>query len=233
MFKQFATGGLAEGFPRHGLAEAAVARSGHLDALVALEEIGSRRSFARAAEIYAEGDPSDCWYKVVSGTVRISKLLADGRRHIAEFSLAGDCFGIDNAEERVYSAEAVGEVIAMRYPRRATERLIDANPQMARHLCVMTLRDLAHAQTRMLLLGRMTASERVANFLLEMSERRDTRRAVDLPMSRNDIADYLGLTIETVCRVLSAFKRAGAIAIPNPHRIELRDRRALEVVGDA
>jgi CRP-like cAMP-binding protein len=85
----------------------------------------------------------------------------------------------------------------------------------------------------MLLLGRMTASERVANFLLEMSERRDARRTFDLPMSRNDIADYLGLTIETVCRVLSAFKRDGAIAIPSPHRIELRDRGALEAVGEA
>ena len=79
----------------------------------------------------------------------------------------------------------------------------------------------------------MTASERVAAFLLEMFERRDRRKALDLPMSRNDIADYLGLTIETVCRVLSIFKRSGAIAIPNPHRIELLDRTALEAMGDA
>jgi CRP/FNR family nitrogen fixation transcriptional regulator len=97
----------------------------------------------------------------------------------------------------------------------------------------MTLRNLAHAQTRTLLLGRMTAPERVANFLLELTERRDVQRALDVPMSRNDIADYLGLTIETVCRVLSAFKRDGVIAIPNPHRIELCDRDALEAVGDA
>ena len=97
----------------------------------------------------------------------------------------------------------------------------------------MTLRDLANAQTRMLLLGRMTAAERVASFLLEISERRDARRAIDLTMSRNDIADYLGLTIETVCRVLSMFKRDGMIAIPNPHRIEVRDRAMLEAVGDA
>ena len=236
MFKQFGQFGAAtfsEGLGRSGPRGAAVAQSGQLDALVALERIGSRRSFARDEEIYPEGAPSDGWYQVVSGTVRISKLLADGRRHIAEFCFGGDCFGFDNESERVFSAEAVGEVIVMRYPRRATERVIDDNPQLARHLCDMTLRDLAHAQTRMLLLGRMTAPERVASFLLEMSERRDTRRVVDLPMSRNDIADYLGLTIETVCRVLSAFKRAGAIAIPTPHRIELRDRSALEAVGDA
>jgi len=95
------------------------------------------------------------------------------------------------------------------------------------------LRDLAHAQTRMLLLGRMTAPERVASFLLEVFERRDAGRAIDLPMSRTDIADYLGLTIETVCRVLSAFKRDGVIVIPNAHRIELRDRSALEAIVEA
>ena len=232
-FDQFGANGLTDASRPFGPDGTAIAQSGQLDALVALERIGSRRSFARDEEIYAEGDPSDGWYKVVSGTVRISKLLADGRRHIAEFCFGGDCFGFENISERVFSAEAVGEVIVMRYPRRATERLIDENPLLARRLCDMTLRDLAHAQIRMLLLGRMTAPERVASFLLEMSERRDTRRVVDLPMSRNDIADYLGLTIETVCRVLSAFKRAGSVAIPNPHRIELRDRGALEAVGEA
>lgn len=232
-FDQFGATGLSDAPRRSGLDGAAIAQSGQLDALVALERIGSRRSFARDEEIYAEGEPSDGWYKVISGTVRISKLLADGRRHIAEFCFGGDCFGLDNVAERVFSAEAVGDVIVMRFPRRATERLIDQNPQLARRLCDMTLRDLAHAQTRMLLLGRMTAPERVASFLLEMSERRDTRRVVELPMSRNDIADYLGLTIETVCRVLSAFKRAGSVAIPNPHRIELHDRGALETVGEA
>ena len=123
--------------------------------------------------------------------------------------------------------------MVMRFPRAATDRLIDNNPQLARRLCEMALRDLAHAQTRMLLLGRMTAPERVASFLLEVFDRRDAGRSVELPMSRTDIADYLGLTIETVCRVLSAFKRDGVIAIPDAHRIELRDRAALEVLGEA
>ena len=97
----------------------------------------------------------------------------------------------------------------------------------------MTLRDLANAQIRMLMLGRMSAPERVATFLLDMFERRNATRALDLPMSRKDIADYLGLTVETVCRVMSAFKRHGAIGIPTPHRIELRDRAALAVIGEA
>jgi CRP-like cAMP-binding protein len=104
------------------LAGTPIARSGALDALVALERNGSRRTFARDEEVYGEGDPGDCWYKVVAGTVRITKLLVDGRRHIAEFCFSGDCFGFDNTPERVYAAEAVGEVVVMRFPRRATER---------------------------------------------------------------------------------------------------------------
>ena len=228
MFKQF---GAAE-FDRPGSASA-IEQAGALDALVALERIGTRRSFTRDDEIYAEGDISDSWYRVVSGAVRICKLLPDGRRHIAEFCFAGDCFGLDTGKERGFSAEAIGDVVLVRYSVRATERLIDETPQLARRLRDMTLRDLAQAQSHMLLLGRMTAPERVASFLLELSERRDARRALDLPMSRVDIADYLGLTIETVCRTLSAYKRAGTIAIPTPHRIELRDRAALAAACEA
>jgi CRP/FNR family nitrogen fixation transcriptional regulator len=228
MFKQF---GAAE-FDRPGSASA-IAQAGALDALVALERIGTRCSFTRDNEIYAESDISDSWYRVVSGAVRICKLLPDGRRHIAEFCFAGDCFGLDTVGERGFSAEAIGDVVLVRYSVRATERLIDETPQLARRLRDMTLRDLSHAQNHMLLLGRMTAPERVASFLLELSERRETRRALDLPMSRIDIADYLGLTIETVCRTLSAYKRAGTIAIPTPHRIELRDRAALAAACEA
>jgi CRP/FNR family nitrogen fixation transcriptional regulator len=233
MFKQFGVDGVTDVFNRPHAAGVAVAQSGQLDELVALEQIGARRSFGRDEEIYAEGDRSDCWFKVVLGTVRICKLMADGRRHIAEFFYAGDCFGLDGVGERTFSAEAVGDVTVMRYPRAETERLLYKRPELAGRMCNMTLRNLAHAQTRMLLLGRMTAAERVATFLLELAERRDVQRALDVPMSRNDIADYLGLTIETVCRVLSAFKRDGAIAIPAPHRIELCDRDALEAVGEA
>ena len=233
MFVQFSGSGYGDTLDRSGATAGAMARSGQLDALLAFERIGGRRSFERNEEIFAEGDAADCWYKVVSGTVRLCKLLADGRRHIAEFYFAGDCFGLDNLPERLFSAEAVCDVIVMRYPRRATERLIDESPKLSRNLRDMTLRDLANAQIRMLLLGRMSAPERVATFLLDMFDRRDATRALDLPMSRNDIADYLGLTIETVCRVLSAFKRDGAIGIPNPHRIEMRDRAALAAIGEA
>ena len=229
MFKQFGP----DGSKQLGQAGATIIGSGALEALIALERIGSRRSYKRDEEIYAEGDISDSWFRMVTGTVRVCKLLPDGRRHIAEFCFTGDCFGLGGGGARTFSAEGVGDVVVMRYPLRATERALDETPQIARRICEMTLRDLAHAQHRMLLLGRMTATERVASFLLEMSERRDTERALQLPMSRIDIADYLGLTIETVCRTLSAFKRAGVIAIPNAHRIELKDRDALAAACEA
>jgi CRP/FNR family nitrogen fixation transcriptional regulator len=233
MYRQFGNADYRDGFAGLEHDSLAIAQSGQLDALVALERIGTRLDFARNDEVYAECDTADCWYKVVSGTVRVCKLLADGRRHVAEFCFSGDCFGIDDNGQRLYSAEALDDVIVMRFRRQATEQLVDENPALARLLRDAMLRDLANVHGRTLLLGRMTAPERVAAFLLEMFERRDRTKALDLSMSRNDIADYLGLTIETVCRTLSAFKRDGVIAIPNPHRIELLDRDALEGLVEA
>jgi CRP/FNR family transcriptional regulator, nitrogen fixation regulation protein len=232
MYRQVGNSGHWNGRAASAHNGAGITQSGQLDALVALERIGTRLNFPRNAEIYAEGGDADFWYKVVAGTVRICKLLADGRRHIAEFCFGGDCFGIDSASERMYSAEAVDDVIVMRYRRSATEQLVDQNPAVARLLRDTMLRGLGSAQGRTLMLGRMTAPERVAAFLLEMFERRDRTKVLELPMSRNDIADYLGLTIETVCRILSALKRDETIAIPNPHRIELLDRSALEAIGE-
>ena len=232
MIKQFGNRGLVERF--HSLpTAAALANSGQLDALIALEQIGTRRTFAHGAEIYAQGGHADCWFKVISGTVRLCKLMADGRRHIAEFFHVGDCFGLDGADERFCAAEAVEDVTVMRFPKDATERLVAARPELAMRLCNLTLRNLSHAQTRMMLLGRMTVVERVASFLLELAERRDVRRFLDLPMTRTDIGDYLGLTTETVCRALTTFKRDGVIAIPSTHRIEICDREALEALTEA
>jgi CRP/FNR family transcriptional regulator, nitrogen fixation regulation protein len=208
-------------------AGAAIARSGEFDALLALEQIGTRRSFFRNQEIFAEGDSADCWFKVISGAVRICKWMADGRRHILDFCFVGDCFGLSDARIRAATAEAVEDLIVMCYPQRAADRLLDETPRLAREMYDRTLRELAQAQTRMLLLGRMTASERVASFLLEIADRCDTPLSLDVPMLRSDVADYLGLTIETVCRTLSAFKHDGIIAVPTPQRIELRNRDAL------
>ncbi|HUC11839.1 MAG TPA: helix-turn-helix domain-containing protein [Stellaceae bacterium] len=116
--------------------------------------------------------------------------------------------------------------------RAATERLIEENPALARHLREEMLKSLDAAQHRLLLLGRMSAAERVAAFLVQLAERDDARRPIDLPMARSDIADHLGLTVETVCRVLSDFKRRCLIAARNAHRIELLDRDALAAIAE-
>jgi len=208
-----------------------VARSGQLETLIALQRIGTRLLLSRNQEIYAQGQDGGFWCEVVVGAVRITRLRSDGRRHIAEFCFAGDAFGLDRAAEREFSAEAVVDAIVMRYPRAATERLIDGNPAVARFLRDATLKSLAAAQSRLALLGRMTASERVASFLLELSERSDDRSHVELPMCRCDIADYLGLTAETVCRELSDLRRREVIDVC-PHSVTLLDRLALEAIGE-
>lgn len=231
MYRQLATPRSELGQGGWNRAVPDVARSGQLDQLIALEEIGIRLHFSRIHEIYGQGEGCGFWYKVVSGTVRVCKLLADGRRQIVEFCFSGDSFGLERGGERSFSAEALSDVILMRYSRTATERLNDENPAVARRLHDMTLKSLAAAQDRLLLLGRMTACERVASFLLELSERNDGEQRVELPMSRCDIGDYLGLTIETVCRVLSDLKRRGVIAV-HSHHIELLDRPALEAIAE-
>jgi CRP/FNR family nitrogen fixation transcriptional regulator len=207
MYRQFGNSAYHSGFAGQAHDHPSVAKSGQLDALVALERIGTRLSFGRNEEIYGEGDEAECWYKVISGTVRICKLLADGRRHIAEFCFSGDWFGIDNTSERIYAAEAVDDAIVMRFRRGPTELLIDQNPMVARLLCDAMVRDLTSAHSRTLLLGRMTAPERVAAFLLEMFERRQGTKSLDLPMSRIESPitwDSRSKQYAALCRRLSA-----------------------------
>jgi len=121
-----------------GLSIPDIARSGQLDALIAVEAIATRLRFLRNQEIYSQGEGDGSWYKVISGTVRISKRRTDGRRHIAEFCFSGDGFGLESAAERSFSAEAVGDVSVMRYPRAATERLTEETPAVARLDCCVT-----------------------------------------------------------------------------------------------
>ena len=232
MLMQAHSSAVSKMLERYRASSSAIPRPGQLDALAALDQIGTRRCFHAGNEIYADGDLADCWYRVVSGTVRICKLLADGRRQIAQFCFAGDCFGLPTVGARIVSAEAIDAVVVLRYPQRAADQLIDENPRLARELYARTLRELVDAHRRALLLGRMAASERVASFLVEISQRQDGSHMVDLPMTRTDIADYLGLTLETVCRELSAFKRDGIIATAGsrPDRIELRDHEIIRAL---
>jgi CRP/FNR family nitrogen fixation transcriptional regulator len=221
---------LASAQPRAD-AIAPIARSGRLDEMLALERIGTRLVFSRNQEIFREGERAEYCYKIVSGAVRVCKILADGRRHIASFHFAEDFFGFEGLDERHHTAEAIDEVVLIRYTRASVDRLAEQQPAFGRRLRDMAFANLAEAHGRMLCLGRKTAQERVASFLIEMADRVADREPIELPMTRGDVADYLGLTLETVSRILSAFKRLGAIALPNAHSIDLLDREALENIG--
>lgn len=207
------------------------ATEGSSETLASLQQqLGVKQHFKRAAEIYAEGSQSKHWYQVEAGVVRSVILFADGQRHIANFNFAGDYFGLEFGNRRKFSAEAVTDCVLYRYPRRTIEQLISELPQVARQLWNLSLKDLAQAQSRATVLGRMNATMRVASFLLELSERQGSATLLDLPMSRTDIADYLGLTIETTCRVLTRLAEVRLIGIPDPHHIQIIDTRALGTI---
>ncbi len=183
------------------------------------------------ATVFCEGDRADNVYEVASGMLRLYKALPDGRRQITGFLSAGGLLGLSHNDLYLYTAEAITEVNLRRYPRARFERLVDEVPGLARRLLTATSDELRAAQDQMLLLGRKTAMEKIASFLLMMDDlHRDGGDAdiVRLPMRRNDVADYLGLTIETVSRTLAKLKRDRTIALPTHDSIDLCDRDRLE-----
>jgi CRP/FNR family nitrogen fixation transcriptional regulator len=190
------------------------------------EMIGASMSFARNAEIYGENEPAEYLYKLVSGSVRTSKILNDGRRQIGAFYLPGDTFGLEVGSEHALAAEAITDAKVIVVKRSAVEALAARDSEVARQLRAVTGRELQRMQHHTLLLIR-SAKERVAGFLLEMAARVKCNDEIELPMSRQDIADYLGLTIETVSRTLRVLENSAAIALPNSRRIVLRNHRAL------
>ena len=191
------------------------------------KSLGSRRVLAKDEELFGEGDRAAFFYKVVSGAVRTSKLLSDGRRQIDAFHLPGDLFGIEAGEEHRFSAEAVGDAVVVAYRRCSLESLATSDPALAGQIVSAMMRALERAQDHMLLLGRKSAMEKIATFLLDLSARLEEDQ-VDLPMSRTDIADHLGLTIETVSRSLTQLERQRVIALPAHRRsIVLCDKAAL------
>ena len=196
-----------------------------------LELTGAVMPFDRNAEIYGENEPADYVYKVVSGAVRTYKVLNDGRRQVDAFYLPGDIFGLELGDEHSCSAEAITDTTVLLVKRTIVLAVADRNHQVARCLWSHTARDLLRAQHHTLLLIK-SAQERVAAFLLEMAERLAAGAAVELPMSRQDIADYLGLTIETVSRTLSQLEGSATIALPASRRIVLRNRSALNRLND-
>jgi CRP/FNR family nitrogen fixation transcriptional regulator len=170
------------------------------------EIILSEFKYCRGAEIFGEAEPAEYVYQVIDGAVRSYKLLSDGRRQIGAFHLAGDIFGLENGGAHRFTAEAIIDTTVRLAKRVSLAHVAESNTTVARDLLNMTATSLKHAEDHMLLLGRKTSLERVAAFLLEMDQRLTAAGVMALPMSRRDIADYLGLTLETVSRALSTLE---------------------------
>jgi CRP/FNR family transcriptional regulator, nitrogen fixation regulation protein len=193
---------------------------------LSVAQMGAPMPFARDTEIYGEGESADYIYQVVSGAVRTYKILNDGRRQIGAFYLPGDMFGLEMGEEHDLSAEAVCDCTIAVIKRSSLTNLAKDDGSITQALWTLTARELQRAQKHVLLLVR-SAQERVASFLLEMADRTAGAGSVVLPMSRRDIADYLGLTIETVSRSLSALEDQSAIALSGARRVQLTNVREL------
>jgi CRP/FNR family nitrogen fixation transcriptional regulator len=168
---------------------------------------------------------------VVSGAVRTYKLLNDGRRQIGAFHLPGDLFGFQSSTTHKLTAEAVTDTVVLVFKRRTVEHFASRDVDVAKQLWSLTAGDLDRAMERLLLLGRKTAAEKVATFLLEMDQRMHPTGAISLPMTRRDIADYLGLTLETVSRTISQLQAEGTLVLSSARQITVQRRSKLRELG--
>jgi CRP-like cAMP-binding protein len=199
-----------------GIRQAMVRRARQFDALTPLTSI-SRCS--RGQQVCCQGEPADRWFWIITGTARRSVIRCDGRRQIVDLLLPGDCFGFTNGDEYGDTVEAIArETYVARCVRRDAEAAAECDPQLAREIRRATFEALWRLQSQLMIVGRVTAIEKVGAFLLEMCARvssRSTDRVV-LPISRYDIADYLGLSVETVSRSLTHLKQQRAIKLFGP-----------------
>jgi CRP-like cAMP-binding protein len=199
--------------------------------LEGLDSVGLAKFYHRGDIIYAPDDRAEYWYGVVCGMARKCALTADGRRQIVDFLLPGDLFGLITRHEHRFTAEAVTDNTAVaRYPRREIERLADFDPRIGRCIREAAFDSISRSQVRIVILGRMSAIEKVGAFLIEMAERTGDGpiKGVALSMSRYDIGDYLGLAAETVSRILSDLRQSGAIRLEGTHRVIIVNRQALD-----
>lgn len=182
--------------------------------------------FVQDSGIYEEGDDATCFYKIVSGVVRTCRFSSDGRRHIDAFYKAGDIFGFELGAEHRFSAEAVTDCTVMPCRRRGMEEAAVRDGAAVLELYTYAMRQLDRARAHSQLLGRCSAMQKLGIFLLEISAGRGGE--IELPMTRQDIADYLGLTIETVSRTLAQLEKTHVIRLRAARKIEVRNRTALE-----
>lgn len=194
---------------------------------------GTRMRFGRNAEIFGEGESAEYVYRVVSGAVRTIRFTSEGRRQILAFHLPGDLFGMEAGKTHTLSAEAVADAEIVLVRRTVVDSAAAQDANAARAVIGLLQQHLQSAQEHALVLGRKGAGERVAAFLLQLGERVAAVGEIDLPMSRADIADFLGLTIETVSRAFTQMERDRTIALPSSRHVVLRDRSALQMLQAA
>ena len=188
--------------------------------------MGAPMRFARNIEIYGEDEPAEYLYQVISGAVRCYRMLDDGRRQICAFYLPGDVFGVEAGDVHLSSAEAICDAQILVIKRSAVMARAEYEKDLAKQLWTLTARELRRVQEHSLVLIK-SAEERVAGFLLEMAGRKLSPGVIELPMSRQDIADYLGLTIETVSRTFTQLAQSRTIALESSRRVVFRNRAAL------
>lgn len=206
---------------------------------VDLDRLGAlahEAAFAPGEALIREGDPADGVFNITAGSVRVYRLLPDGRRQITGFLFAGDFLGLGREETHVFTAEAMEPVRTCRFRKSEYDALIAEVPKLERALFQCTTHELAAAQNQLLLLGRKTARERIASFLLDLPSHDPMREArpghVRLPMTRTEIADYLGLTIETVSRELTKLKTAGVVRLLTVHELRIEQPETLRRIAE-
>lgn len=201
-----------------------------------LGEVMETIALSAGDHLVDEGEPAQHVFNVTEGTLKIFKLMPDGRRQVMGFLFPGDFLGLIARDAYVSSAEAVTSVRLCRFRREQIEGLEEQFPKLEARLLRMARNELAEGQDQMLLLGRKTAKERIASFLLNLAARAERRdepaNPVHVPMSREDIGDYLGLTTETVSRTITRLKQAGLIAQEPDRRILLRKRDELQQIAE-
>ena len=202
---------------------------------VAIAAGGSIRRFEHKEHVFFEGDPRDNIYEVVEGVVSIYAITPDGRRQVISFCYPGTLLGFGHAESYLYNAEAISPVTLRSYPAGALERLATERPDLSQSLMSFMIAELTAARDQMLTLGRKSAPERIASFLLDLSRHNadcgEDPDTLELPMTRSDIADYLGLTIETVSRNFTKLRSEGVIDLRQTATVQIRDIERLEDIA--
>ncbi|ODT89846.1 helix-turn-helix domain-containing protein [Phenylobacterium sp. SCN 70-31] len=195
----------------------------------AFERHGGRQAFARDEEIYAQDQEAELLYRVVRGVVRTSRLTVDGRRQVGDFYYPGDLFGLEPGPDHRFAAEALTDC-EVQLVRRSAVRAFAGDAELDRAILEATRQEMERLQDHVVMLGRKSARERVACFLMAMAERQADGQ-VELPMSRQDMADYLGLTIETVSRMLTQLQGESIVEFPSTRRFQIRKWTALEALA--